>query len=120
MIRDGHIKAKLAQPTINGANTSNGSPLEVLRFLSHDPNQTPLGLQQDAILQAKYEQIERLSRHVKEADRKLALSKEYVDFVRRSKRAEGAGAPGYEDPMEETWEAPAGGDGDEDMMADLR
>lgn len=109
MIRNGHIQATL----------DDTSP-PVLRFLSHDSDQTPLTGQRDANILAKYEQIERLSKHVKEADRKLAISKEYVEFVRRNKRAEGAGAPGYEDPMEETWDAPTAGDGDEDMMGDLR
>lgn len=117
MIRHGHIKATVQQ---SATNATNGASTPVLRFLSHHPTHTPVGLDQDTIIQAKYQQIERLSKHVKEADRKLALTKEYTDYIRRSKRAEGAGAPGYEDPMEETWEPGPAGDADEDMMGDLR
>ncbi|GAB7348375.1 hypothetical protein MBLNU459_g6812t1 [Dothideomycetes sp. NU459] len=111
MIRDGHIQATLPQ-------THDASP-PVLRFLSHDPNSPTVGLDQDRILQAKYAQIDELSRHVYDAERKLAVTKEYIDFVRRNKRAEGAGAPGYEDPMEEVFDN-IPGDPDEDMMSDMR
>ncbi|KAL1310886.1 hypothetical protein AAFC00_001117 [Neodothiora populina] len=119
MIRDGHIRATITQPTQKQSETSR----PVLRFLSHNPDHTPIDLNQHAVLATKYQAIERLAKHVKEADRRLAISREYVEYVRRSKRAEGAGAPGYEDPMEESWDAPAGGSGgdaDEDMMGDLR
>jgi COP9 signalosome complex subunit 3 len=116
MIRDGHIKATL--PQSGAADDANTTSVPVLRFLSHDPLHVPVGLNQDAVLKAKFQQIDRLSQHVKEADRKLAISKDYIEFVRRSKRAEGAGAPGYEDPMEEGWDVP-NADADEDMMADL-
>ena len=116
MIHDQHIKATLQQSTPSEDDLSS---TPVLRFLSHDPSYTLIGLDQDAILRAKYQHIERLSRHVKEADRKLAISKEYLDFVRRSKRAEGAGAPGFEDPMEEAWDPAPATDADEEMMADL-
>lgn len=113
MIRDGHIKANLSQ--LPGHDTAANSP-SVLRFLSHGPTHASVGLDQGAILQAKYQQIGRLSTHVKEADRKLAIAKDYVEFVRKSKRAEGAGAPGYEDTMEDGWNSPAV-EADEDIMA---
>ncbi|KAF1356541.1 hypothetical protein BDV97DRAFT_342071 [Delphinella strobiligena] len=116
MIRDRHIKATLPQST--GDLTNTNASTQVLRFLSHNPNHTPVGLDQDTILQAKYHQIQRLSKHVKEADRKLAISKEYVHFIYRSKRAEGASGP-YEETLEEAWDGPTA-EVDEDMMADLR
>lgn len=114
MIRDGHIQATLPQPSTQDSNAAS-----VLRFLSHDPSLSSIGLNQDSILKAKYNQINELSKHVKEADRKLAITKEYVEFVRRNKRAEGAGAPGFEDPMEEVFDT-VHVDPDEDMMADMR
>ncbi|KAH0354873.1 hypothetical protein KCU83_g2393, partial [Aureobasidium melanogenum] len=110
MIRDGHLNAMLPPP-IAGVDTK-----PVLRFLSNNPNQP--AVDQDALLKEKSAHIERLAKHVREADRRLAVQKEFVDFTRRSKRAETAGAQGYEDPMD-VWDAPENGDQDEDMMADL-
>ncbi|THY30403.1 hypothetical protein D6D01_03224 [Aureobasidium pullulans] len=68
MVRDGHLNAILHQP-ITGPDTR-----PVLRFLSHNPNQ-PL-VDQDALLKEKSVRIEQLAKHVREADRKLALQKE--------------------------------------------
>jgi COP9 signalosome complex subunit 3 len=110
MIRDGHLNAMLPPP-IAGADTK-----PVLRFLSHNPNQP--ALDQDALLKEKSVHIERLAKHVREADRKLAIQREFVEFTRRNKRAETAGAQGFEDPMD-VWDAPENNDQDEDMMADL-
>jgi COP9 signalosome complex subunit 3 len=110
MIRDGHLNAMLPPP-IAGADTK-----PVLRFLSHNPNQP--AIDQDALLKEKSVYIERLAKHVREADRRLAIQKEFVEFTRRNKRAETAGAQGYEDPMD-VWDAPENNDQDEDMMADL-
>ncbi|THW64674.1 hypothetical protein D6D20_02636 [Aureobasidium pullulans] len=110
MVRDGHLNAMLHQP-ITGPDTR-----PVLRFLSHNPNQ-PL-VDQDALLKEKSVRIEQLAKHVREADRKLALQKEYVEATRRTKRAENAGAQGFEDPMD-VWDAPQNVDQDEDMMGDL-
>lgn len=110
MVRDGHLNAILHQP-ITGPDTR-----PVLRFLSHNPNQ-PL-VDQDALLKEKSVRIEQLAKHVREADRKLALQKEYVEATRRTKRAENAGAQGFEDPMD-VWDAPQNVDQDEDMMGDL-
>lgn len=123
MISTSQIKAILLP------SETDSSTQTILRFLTHDPSQTHTSdAHQAAVLQAKYTQIEQLSLHVREADRKLAISNSYVEFVRRSKRAEGAGAPGYEDPMEESYDGgPSGsgrpglllGDGDENMMEDV-
>lgn len=110
MIRDGHLNAILPPP-IAGADNK-----PVLRFLSLNPNQP--AVDQDALLKDKSTHIEQLAKHVREADRRLAIQKEFVEFTRRSKRAETAGAQGYEDPMD-VWDAPENGDQDEDMMADL-
>lgn len=110
MVRDGHLNAMLHQP-ITGPDTR-----PVLRFLSHNPSQ-PL-VDQDALLKEKSVRIEQLAKHVREADRKLALQKEYVEATRRTKRAENAGAQGFEDPMD-VWDAPQNVDQDEDMMGDL-
>ncbi|KAI5204587.1 hypothetical protein E4T38_04597 [Aureobasidium subglaciale] len=110
MIRDGHLHA-LLPPLIAGTDTK-----PVLRFLSQNPNQP--AVDHDALLKDKSVHIEQLAKHVREADRRLAIQKEYVDFTRRNKRAETAGAQGYEDPMD-VWDAPEDGDQDEDMMGDL-
>ena len=72
MIRDGHLNAMLPPPII-GADTK-----PVLRFLSHNPNQP--SIDQDALLKEKSSHIERLAKHVREADRKLAIQKEYVEL----------------------------------------
>jgi COP9 signalosome complex subunit 3 len=108
MIRDGHLNALIPPPIIG----SDSKP--VLRFLSHNPNQ--LVVDQDALLREK--SVEQLAKHVREADRRLAVQREFVDFSRRNKRAEAVGAQGYEDPMD-VWDTPEQGDQDEDMMGDL-
>lgn len=110
MIAEGAINA-LLPPAAPGT-----SAPPVLRFLSHNPN-TP-AVDHDVVLQEKYAKVEQLAKHVREADRRLALQREYVDFVRRNKRADAAGASGFEDPMD-VWDGPETGDQDEDMMADL-
>lgn len=67
---------------------------------------------------AQVKKIEALSAFVKEADRRLALTKEYVEYVRRNKKTDG-GTASFEDPMEMAWDRPGGGGGgdDEDIMA---
>lgn len=110
MIRDGYLNAILPPPVAN-ATTS-----PVLRFLSHNPNSP--AVDHDALLREKSSRIEQLAKHVREADRRLTVQKDYVEFMRRNKRADAAGASGFEDPMD-VWDAPDNGDQDEDMMGDL-
>lgn len=113
MIRDGYLHASL------GATNSTGASSEVvLRFHFAAPPSL-----QDAELQAQTKRIEELVTYVREADRKLQLSKEYVEYVKRAKRSGGPDGD-MGDAMDFQFEQanPLGGVGeeDEDMMADLR
>ena len=119
MIRDGHLSASLSphQPQQNG--TTNGTTITsstatstpILRFLaSQTPSNDDASI--DSAIQSRLKKIEALSTFVKEADRRLAVSKEYVDWVRRNKSADG-GTAAFEDPMDTAWD---GGE-DEDIMA---
>ena len=75
----------------------------------------------DSGLQAQTKRIEDLVTFIRDADRRLQLSREYVDFQKRSRRG-GAGPDGdLADQMDLSWDPPIGGvdeeDGDEDIMA---
>ena len=89
----------------------------VLRF--HHVTPTSGNVQVDA-LEAQTKRIEDLVTFVRDADRRLQLTKEYVEHVKRNKRSGGADAD-LADHMDLTWDAPAapmlGEDGDEDIMA---
>ncbi|GAB7341061.1 hypothetical protein MBLNU457_7381t2 [Dothideomycetes sp. NU457] len=105
MIALGHVQASIS--------TSDGGA-SILRFQTQQKHGAE-GATEEAVA-AQVRKIEALSAFVKEADRRLALTKEYVDYVRRNKKTDG-GAASFEDPMEMSWDAPPGGDVDEDIMA---
>ncbi|KAI9810393.1 MAG: hypothetical protein M1827_006279 [Pycnora praestabilis] len=69
-------------------------------------------------LQDQTMKIMRLAEHVKETDRRLALSKEYIEWMKKAKKNKGSGAiaGGGDHAMDMTWDD---GPVDEDMMADF-
>jgi COP9 signalosome complex subunit 3 len=91
----------------------------VLRFYL-DPTQGPLAKSEKQQQQALLGQTERtntLAGQVKDADYRLSITKEYVDYVKRqNKKVAGAGGNSA-DPMDVSWDD---GDVDEDIMGDLR
>jgi len=103
MITLGHVQASIS--------SSDGA--SILRFQAQ---QKHVADATEEAVAAQVKKIEALSAFVKEADRRLALTKEYMDYVRRNKKTDG-GAASFEDPMEMSWDAPPGGDVDEDIMA---
>ncbi|KAF2487305.1 CSN3 COP9 constitutive [Neohortaea acidophila] len=75
-----------------------------------------------ADLEGQTKRIESLIAYIRDADRRLQLSKEYAEYTKRTKR--GAAGPDGElaEQMDLTWDAPIlglgeeDGDGDEDIM----
>lgn len=113
MIQDGHLNATLSQPSTS---TTNGTSSPILRFHSQSsttPSQTTTDI--DSQIRAQIQQVEMLSAQVKEADRKLAVTREYTDWTRRNKKTD-AGANSFEDSMDISWEPGNGGGDDEDIM----
>ncbi|KAK4959657.1 hypothetical protein LTR66_012997 [Elasticomyces elasticus] len=116
-IKKGQLSAsisELAEATANGTTT----PTPVLRF--HTSASAIRPIDEDAEMAAQQARIEELAAHVREASRRIALSKEYMDHQRRNKKADGGGS--LAEDME--WDAPAqpsirNDTEDEDMMADL-
>ncbi len=70
--------------------------------------------QQYADLQRQKLRTSKLADHVRGADRRLALNKDYIDWVRKINKAKDAGGPGDAAILLGEDYAP-----DEDMMADL-
>lgn len=58
-----------------------------------------------------------LAEQVKNADYRLSITKEYVEFIKRQKKKSGAGATGGSDAMDVTFDD---GDMEEDIMGDMR
>jgi len=133
MIQDGQLNATISQPPTNTNTTTNGNstPSPILRFHSSATSGPTSSATTDTAtkIQTQIQLIENLSAQVKEADRKLAVTKEYADWIRRTKKLD-AGTNAFEDPMEMNWEPPnignlqpggnlfGGGEGDdEDIMA---
>ena len=117
MIRDGYLNATVSAPeqaspsaSANGS-TSSSSP--ILRFNPETSTQTDAEV--DNLIRQQVRKVEGLSAYVKEADRKLAITREWADHVRKSKKSD-AGAAAFEDPMEIYNDMP-GGNEDEDIMA---
>lgn len=112
MIRQGYLNAFVTP-------ASGGSTGDAVLHFHLTP--APSTSNADTDLQAQAKRIEDLITFIRDADRRLQLSKEYVEFQKRSKR--GAAGPDGElaDQMDLTWDAPIGGlgeeDGDEDIMA---
>lgn len=94
----------------------------VLRFFL-DPTQGPLAKTEKQQQQALFEQTQRtnaLAEQVKDADYRLSVSKEYVEYVKRQNKKQssaGGGGNGGADAMDVTFDD---GDMDEDMMGDMR
>lgn len=113
MIQAGHLAAS----TSAGGTPHPGSA--VLRFHHLD---APSAHAHDDALEAQTHRIEDLVTFVRDADRRLQLTKEYVEHQKRAKRA-GTGVDGdLADQMDLTWDAPAisaqeGEAPDEDIMA---
>jgi len=112
LIRDGFLNARLERnekPEVGA----------VLRFYL-DPTQGPLAKTEKQQQQALLQQTERtnmLAEQVKDADYRLSITKEYVEYVKRqNKKASGAGGNSA-DPMDVSWDD---GDVDEDIMGDMR
>ncbi|KAK4539549.1 hypothetical protein LTR36_010826 [Oleoguttula mirabilis] len=110
MIRYGALNASITPGSTSGE--------AVLRFHSTDvgPSST---VAQEGELAAQTKRIEDLVTFVRDADRRLQLTKEYVEHLKRVKR-QGTGPDGdLADQMDLTWDAPVPGqdDGDEDIMA---
>lgn len=120
MIRHGDLAASITPgPTAGGA---------VLRFhtssATHSSTSIPSNTTaQEEQLEAQTKRIEDLVTFVRDADRRLQLTKEFVEHARRVKRQ---GDPmDMADQMDLTWDPPVGSgfgsglgeDGDEDIMA---
>lgn len=105
MIQAGYLKASI----------SNGGSASVMRFHSTDASSTSIAAKD---LEAQTERIQDLVTFIRDADRRLQLSKEYVEHQRRMKKAGGPDGD-IADAMDLTWDAPIGStmdDGDEDIM----
>jgi len=118
MIRDGHVNATITHPSASTSTTNGHPPSPILRFQAQKTSQSDSEV--DRQLQSQVRRIQELSAYLKEADRKVSITKEYADWIRRSKKTD-HGTAAFEDPMDLTWGPSAGrGDADdEDMMADL-
>jgi COP9 signalosome complex subunit 3 len=108
LIKDGSLNAGLEQ-----ADKSNAGI--VLRFYL-DPSQGPLAKTETQQQQALFEQTLRtniLAEHVKEADYRLTLTKEYIENQKRMTKRQGQSG----DAMDTAWDDSV--DPEEDIMTDL-
>ncbi|KAH9861608.1 hypothetical protein J1614_011360 [Plenodomus biglobosus] len=108
LIKDGHLNARL-----EGTEKSNVGV--VLRFFL-DPAQGPLAKTEKQQQQALFEQTLRtniLAAQVKDADYRLNLTKESLDYTKRTNKKQAQGG----DNMDTTWDD--GVDAEEDIMTDL-
>ncbi len=113
LIRDGYLNARLEQH----GEAEIGA---VLRFYL-DPRQGPLAKtekQQHAALLQQTERTNALAGQVKDADYRLSMTKEYVEYVRRQSKKVAASGGGVADAIHVSFDD-ADAD-DEDMMGDLR
>lgn len=111
LIASGRLDATLVE-SLEGAETA------VLRFstLSHPGPQIRTEAQLLEKLRAQTDRIGNLNGHVREIDRRLGLSKEYIDSANNMQRSKDTGGYlGFNSamPMNDDYVA------DEDMMADL-
>ncbi|KAA6413378.1 MAG: hypothetical protein FRX48_03124 [Lasallia pustulata] len=113
LIANGYLNATLIQ-------SSDLSYPSILRFAT-SPTTGPLARSEAQAYEELVEQTARISKlteHIKETDRRLAMTKEYIDWAKRTRKQKDAGGSmGELNHMIEM----AGDDygGDEDMMADL-
>jgi len=125
MIQQGHVQASISgvdtgSLLTNGSAASHGAPL--IRFQACDPSKAThngAGSEVDGDIHAQIQRIDELSKAVREADRKLAITKEYGEWLRRNKKSADAGAAAFEDPMEmdNGPDMPGNFVSDEDIMA---
>jgi len=116
MINTGHLAATIEQAAISSDANGSTSSSEILRF--HSTSSTaPSGSDSsiDAQIQTQLQKIETLSAFIKEADRRLAVSKEYIEWNKRQKKSD-LGAAHFEDAMDTSWGPPGGNADDEDIM----
>jgi COP9 signalosome complex subunit 3 len=112
LIQQGLLNARLEANDKSGAGA-------VLRFYL-DPTQGPLAKTEKQQQQALFEQTQRtnaLAEQVKDADYRLSITKEYVEYLKRQKKKNAAAGGGAADAMDVTFDD---GDMDEDIMGDLR
>lgn len=114
------VETLIANGFLNAALERNDRPDvgAVVRFYL-DPTQGPRAKTEKQQQQALFQQTERTNRlaeQVKDADYRLSITKEYVEYVKRQNKKAAAGGGGA-DPMDVTWDE---GDVDEDIMGDLR
>jgi len=111
------VQTLVQQGFVNGRLEGNDKMGAVLRFYL-DPTQGPLAKTEKEQQQALFEQTRRtnaLAEQVKDADYRLSITKEYVEWVKRqNKKASGGGGA---DPMDVTLDQD---DMDEDIMGDMR
>nr|POE93508.1 cop9 signalosome complex subunit 3 [Quercus suber] len=112
MITASHLRASLSTGDAEAGTA-------VLRFHPLAATGPPDAL--DDTLGAQTQRIEALIVHIRDADRRLQLTKEFVEHQRRVKRA-GSGPDGdLADQMDLTWDAPSASmpenEADEDIMA---
>jgi COP9 signalosome complex subunit 3 len=105
IIREGQINASITQ-------ANSGSPGDAVLHFHFTTTAQPGG-----DLEAQAKRIEDLTSFIRDADRRLQLSKEYIDYAKRSKR--GAAGPDGDLAEQMDWDPPIGDlddDGDEDIM----
>ena len=81
ILREGHINASITPAAPNAADDA------VLHFHFTSPSHT------DGDLEAQAKRIEEVTTFIRDADRRIQLSKEYIDFAKRSRKG-GAGPDG--------------------------
>lgn len=113
LIADGHLNATLTQ-------SPDSSRPSILRFAA-SPTTGPLARSEAQAYKELVEQTKRISKlaeHIKETDRKLTMTKEYIEWARKVRKQKDVG--GLKGEPNHVMEM-AGDDygGDEDMMADL-
>lgn len=112
LISTGVLNATISQP-------SNDPGSWILRF--SDPNTGPLSRteeQRHQHLQKQTQKITSLMEHIREADRKLSLNKDYISEVKKGKKARLNGVEGGAEENPWTMQGDIY-EHDEDMMADL-
>ncbi|KJX94957.1 COP9 signalosome complex subunit 3 like protein [Zymoseptoria brevis] len=105
MISRGYLRAELSPPT---SNASDSNENVVLRFLPD------LATTDEADIEIQTERIAALVNFVRDAERRVALSREFVEWQRRSKRA-GAADGDLADAMDLSWDEPGKGGNSMDM-----
>lgn len=113
MIRASHLHASISPGSASAAGDA------VLRFHSTSTSTSTSAAQADHDLEAQTLRIRALIASVRDADRRLQLTKEYVEHAKRAKRQSGGPDGDPADQMDLTYYDPPmlGDEGDEDIMA---